>query len=236
MATRTKKKTASSNGQREWALPVDLLPDPLRLRLDFHEDSILLYSHQGAVTYTRQVSAADIALALSRELNVTSQLLPADALWWKNSREGPLVALWRPPKVWAVALQEEPFQPPRRLKLPMPGLVFICGPARAPWVLAAKKRPKELGDHLYHVPTYNVFRDGRVCPGTHKFSADISRIPDEFFLAFFSKTGDAVGRSNKHPKSILDLWNELDGQPEYPTGDMTEWGTVEQAMAIPDRR
>ena len=52
-----------------------------------------------------------------------------------------MVALWRPPQVWPVALQREAFKPPARLRLPMPGLVFVCSPGRAPWVYAALERP-----------------------------------------------------------------------------------------------
>ena len=79
-----------------------------------------------------------------------------------------MVALWRPPQVWSVALQKEAFQPPARLRLPMPGLVFLCSPARASWVYAALERSTEQDQQLYRAPAFNVFRDGRTCPGSHR--------------------------------------------------------------------
>lgn len=44
---------------------------------------------------------------------------------------------------------------PRRLRLPMPGLVFVCLPSgcpqgRAPYVFAAPARPRSIDDQLYH--------------------------------------------------------------------------------------
>ena len=58
----------------------DLEEDPLRLRLDFHRESVLLHEfHDGAVS-SRLVSALDVAHALARELNLDTGLLPPDAL------------------------------------------------------------------------------------------------------------------------------------------------------------
>ena len=101
-----------------------------------------------------------------------------------------MVALWRPPQVWPVALQREAFQPPARLRIPMPGLVFVCSPGRAPWVYAAPERPTDSGQQLYRAPAFNVFRDGRTCPGSHRFPEEVGRIPESFFQSFFSLTGD----------------------------------------------
>ncbi|GAJ01873.1 unnamed protein product, partial [marine sediment metagenome] len=73
---------------------------------------------------TQMVSARDIVLALLSEVPLSSGILPRDALWWKQGKEGPEVALWRSPRVWAAALQLEAFKPPQRFKLPMPVLIF----------------------------------------------------------------------------------------------------------------
>ena len=59
---------------------VEVEPDPLLLRLDFHRESVLLHEfHDGAVS-SRLVSALDVAHALARELNLDTGLLPPDAL------------------------------------------------------------------------------------------------------------------------------------------------------------
>ena len=113
----------------------------------------------------------------------------------------------------------------------MPGLVFVCSPGRAPWVYAAAGRPTNPEETLYRIPTFNVFGDGRVCPGSHRFPEDISRIPESFFESFFSTTGDSRQRSYKHPDALADLWAELNGQDEYPLDDLVPQCSVEEAMA-----
>ncbi len=74
----------------DWALPqgLEVPRDELLIRLDIYTSSLLLHTYEQGVTTTKQVSPADVALALSRDLQVASGLLPADTLWWKNSRNG----------------------------------------------------------------------------------------------------------------------------------------------------
>jgi len=159
-----------------------------------------------------------------------SGILPEGALFWGQAKEGVQVALWRPPKVWPVALQTEAFKPPRRFKLPMPGLIFVCSPGRPPRVYAARKRPENIKDAVYHAPLFNVFRNGTTCPGTHKYPMNISEIPDSFFASFFSPTADVAGRSKKHPANLLPLWEEIDGKERYPLKDLVLFGTMEDIM------
>ncbi len=152
-------------------------------------------------------------------MGASSGLLPQDALWWNQGETGQVVALWRPPQVWPVALQREAFKPPARLRLPMPGLVFVCSPGRAPWVYAAQGRPTDADQMLYKMPAFNVFRDGRVCPGSHRFPEEVGLIPESFFQSYFSGTGDSKERSKKHPDNLHALWEEIDGKTEYPVED-----------------
>ncbi|MGI9145147.1 MAG: hypothetical protein ACR2IK_01125 [Chloroflexota bacterium] len=135
------------------------------------------------------------------------------SVWYVKTATGPRVALWCPPRMWSVRLQETYGKQPRRFRLPMPGLVFLCLPAaQAPYVFAAKARPRTGDDQLYHCPTWNVFRNGRDCPGTHLFPRDPARIPAEFFKSQFSPTGDSHGRSSAHPDDLLVLWTDLHRQ------------------------
>ncbi len=216
----------------QWALPegVDVPPDEIKARLDFYNDSIIFYQLDRGVIRTKVVSARDVALALLREVPLTSGLLPPDALWWKQGREGPEIALWRSPRVWAAALQLEAFKPPRRFKLPMPGLIFLCSPGRPPRVYAAKKRPKDTKQVIYHAPLFNLFQNGTTCPGTHKFPINISEIPESFFTSFFTREASYGGRSNKYPDDLLKLWEELDGQTRYPLSDLVPIGKVEDIL------
>lgn len=217
-----------------WALPdsLDVAPDPLKLRLDFHSQVVVLttYPEQGTGS-VKIVSAQDVAHALASELSVSSGVLPSNALWWTNTRQGALVALWQEPRVRKVALQERALEPPERYEIPMPGLVFVCSPGRAPWVFAAKRRPSKPTDKLYQCPTFNVFSSGRVCPGTHEFPQDISKIPGSFFRSFFSPTGDLNGRSKAYSNDLKQRWESLRGKTEYPMSDLVEHTRVQDLLS-----
>ena len=93
----------------------------------------------------------------------------------------------------------------------MPGLVFVCSPGRPPWVYAALSRPTDPEQHLFRAPAFNVFRDGRVCPGSHRFPEEVGLIPESFFQSYFSLTGDSRDRSKKHADNLQALWEEIDG-------------------------
>lgn len=216
----------------QWALPTSLEvpPDELQLRLDFFSETIVMYQMEEGVITSRPVSAVDISAAMTRDLVLTSGLLPADTLWWTRTREGTQIAVWRKPQLTRLALQVEAFKPPERFHVPTPGLVFICHSRRPPWVYAAKRRPRSNEDMLYHAPFYNVFRNGRVCPGTHDFPEEVTDIPASFFQSLFSHTGDSQERSVRHPSSLEALWKELDGTKKYPLDDLKPWGPVSRAQ------
>ena len=226
--------TTVEKPQIETAVPLSKIPrDTLRARLDVYEETAILRTFMGDLTTTRVVSADDIANAFTARLDFSSGLLPERCLWWKRRAGGDrLVAVWRDPQVWSVALQTKPFEPPRRLSLPMPGLLFVCSPHRTPHIFAAPERPTSERDELYKAPCFNVFADGRVCPGTHKFPQDPGEIPESFFTSFFSQTGQYEKRSKRHPDKLVDLWDELDGTSVYPMNDLVQQGTVANAISI----
>jgi PRTRC genetic system protein B len=218
------------------ALPPDLdvEEDPLRLRLDFHDESVILHDFAEKVTRTRLVSTLDVAHALARELDLDTGLLPPETLWWAKTAIGVRVAVWREPKVWTIRLRERYDAQPRRLRLPMPGLAFVCLPGRQPpYVFAAKTRPTATTDVLYRCPTYNVFDTGRVCTGSHDFPADAAKVPEAFFESYFSAV-ESTGRSRsrQHPDDIGALWTELRGHRSYPLEDLVPHGTVADVMRI----
>ena len=223
-----------------WSLPgaPDVPKDVLKMQLEVYDETVLLRGFDGDSVWVRTISADEIANVFIQHLGFSSGLLPEDALWWNQGETGHTVALWRPPRVWPVALQREAFKPPARLRIPMPGLVFVCSPGRAPWVYTALSRPGPDGpeQQLFRTPAFNVFRDGRVCPGSHHFPEDVGLIPESFFESFFSLTGDTRERSKKHPDNLLALWEELDGKTEYPTEDLVPQCTVAHAMAVSEGR
>ena len=222
----------------QWSLPgpADAPKDDLQLQMEVYRETILLRGFDSDSTWVRTVSADEIAGALTRHLGFSSGLLPQDSVWWNQGETGHSVALWRPPQVWPVALQREAFKPPARLRLPMPGLVFVCSPGRAPWVYAAQKRPADPEQQLFRAPAFNVFGDGRVCPGSHRFPEEVRLIPESFFRSFFSLTGDSHNRSKKHPENLQDLWEEIDGKDEYPVEDLVPQCTVAHALAVSEGR
>ena len=129
----------------EWSLPgpaVDMPRDKLNLQLEVYDETLLLRGFEGDADWVKTVSADEIANVFIQHLGASPRGCCPRRLSGGNQGEtGQVVALWRPPQVWPVALQREAFKPPARLRLPMPGLVFVCSPGRAPWVYAALERP-----------------------------------------------------------------------------------------------
>jgi len=216
----------------QWEMPIglEIPPDKIRARLDLYQDSIIFYLVDGRTIKTKMVSARDITMALLREVPMSSGLLPRNTLWWRQNKNGPEFALWRPPAVWKAALMLEAFKPPRRFKLPLPGLIFICSPGRQPRIYAAKKRPASPRDVIYHAPLFNVFSSGDTCAGTHKFPPNVSEIPESFFTSFFTREAQFNDRSKKYPKDLLQLWEELDGKAKYPLKDLVRIGTIKDIL------
>ena len=159
-----------------------------------------------------------------------SGLLPKDALWWKQTKEGIHVALWRSPQIWPVALQEEPFVPARRFRLPMPGLIFVCSAGKPPYIYAAKRRPQSTGEFVYKAPLYNVYDSGNSCAGTHRYPQDANKIPESFFAAFFTRSAVSGSRSRKYPDDLLKLWEEINGKRKYPMDDLVQIGTIRDLL------
>ena len=222
----------------QWSLPgpTEAPRDELKVQLEVYAETILLRGFEADSAWVRTVSADEIANVFTQHLGFSSGLLPQDSLWWNQGETGHAVGLWRPPQVWPVALQREAFKPPARLRLPMPGLVFVCSPGRAPWVYAALSRPTGADQQLFRAPAFNVFGDGRVCPGSHRFPEEVGLIPESFFQSYFSTTGDTHNRSKKHPDNLQDLWEEIDGKTEYPVADLVPQCTVAHAVAVSEGR
>ena len=93
-------------------------------------------------------------------------------------------------------------------------------------------RPTDPEQHLFRAPAFNVFGDGWVCPGSHKFPEEVGLIPE----SFFSLTGDTRDRSKKHTDNLQALWEELDGTTAYPIEDLVPQCTVAHAMAVSEGR
>jgi len=215
-----------------WAVPKELgIPsDPLRLRLDFHHQSAVMTFYQGDTVVTRQVDAMDVAHALASDLSFSSGLLPANTLWWQNTKEGPVFAIYVEPQIRKLALRDQVDKAPRRFKIPLPGLVFLCSPGKPPWVFAVKKKPTKVTDIVFRAPLCNIFQNGRSCPGSQTYPTRVADIVQSFLISFFSQTADLRNRSMLFPHNIVQLWEHLDNKKVFPNNDLIVHGTIKDLM------
>ena len=216
----------------QWAIPaeLDVPADPLRCRLDFHHQAVVMTLFNPETVEKRIVSAMDVSHALASELSFGTGLLPPQTLWWQNTREGPIFALYIEPRVRKLALQELAGEPPRRFTIPLPGLIFLCMPGRPPWVFAVKKKPTKETDIVYKAPLCNINANGRSCPGNHRYPTRVTDIVESFFISFFSPTGDWSYRSNSFPRNVINLWEYLDKKKTFPKADLVKHGTIKDLM------
>jgi len=216
----------------KWAIPteLDVPPDPLRLRLDFHHQAVALTLFEGEAVTTKLVSALDVATALANDLSFGTGLLPPGTIWWQNTRGGPTYALYVEPKVRKVALLEATDKPPRRFTIPLPGFIFLCSPGQPPWVFAVKKKPTKETDIVYKAPLCNLFSDGRSCPGDHRYPERVTDIVQSFFMSFFTRAADRRNRSQMFEHDVVLLWEYLDNKKTFPMKDLVRHGTVRDLM------
>lgn len=215
---------------------LEVPPDPLRLRVDFHNQAVSLTTFTGDVAETKLVSALDVAHALASELSYSTGILPENVLWWTNTTDGPVTALYEAPRIRRVALQDVFGKPPKRFTIPLPGLVFLCTPGHAPAVYAVKHRPTKKTDEVYHAPLCNVYETGETCPGNHKYPTNVGDTVESFFQSFFTRSAKLGGRSKKYEHDVSALWKWLDKKKEYPLDDLVQFGTVSDIAGKMKRR
>ena len=218
----------------EWAIPDELgiPPDPLRCRLDFHHQAVVMTLFEGEMATSKIVSAMDVAHALASDLSFGTGLLPPNTLWWQNTSDGPVFALYEEPKVRKLALLVNPEKPPRRFSIPLPGFIFLCTPGQPPWVFAVKKKPTKESQDVYRAPLCNVHDNGRSCSGNHRYPTRPADIPLSFFVSFFTRMGGGENRSQRFPFSVVELWEYLDNKKKFPNTDLVKHGTVRDLMEM----
>ena len=214
------------------ALPEPPQPkeDRLLASIDFYEESIILTNRHNDRVITRPIQAQALVETLSRQATFNTGLLSSQTLWVSHRHQATETALWQPPRVRKITIFTNPQLPPLTMNLPLPGLVFLCSPQRAPTIFAARRRPKELSERLYHAPLFNIFGSGASCPGSHHYPQDVRQIPNSFFEAHFSSEGDSNNRSVKHPNNLFHLWQEINNTRTYPKADLIPAITVEDLM------
>ena len=237
MAKTKPSKPSKPHPGFSWAVPPELgiPPDPLRLRLDFFHQAVEMTFFEAETVTTKVVSAMDVSHALASELSFGSGLLPLGQdrpIWWQNTRSGPVTALYVEPHIRQVALQTDIKKPPRRYKVPMPGLIFLCRPGIAPWVFAVKSKPKKETDIVYRAPLANIHANGRSCAGTHRYPARLEDMVQSFFTSFFSPTADLHGRSQKFPQNVIHLWEFIQGKEKFPLDELVKHGSITDLIGM----
>jgi hypothetical protein len=208
---------------------IKLPPDKLLARLDFFTNSIMLYTLDNGVITALHVSADDVATSLLSIANLSTGLLPENALWHVRRELECETAIYEPPRVRRLAVALEAFKAPERFTIPVPPLIFICNPRKPPRVFAVKRRPQKPDEPLFSAPFFNIYSDGRSCPGTQAYPEDVGKIPEMFFVSFFSLS--LLRKvSVAHPDSIYALWKSLEGQKEYPLDDLVKCGTLKDVL------
>jgi len=184
----------------------------------------------GETVTTKIVDAMDVSHALANELSFGSGLLPPGTIWWRNTKSGPVIAVYIEPHIRQVTLQTDIKKQPKRYKVPMPGLIFLIRAGIPPWVFAMKKRPKKETDIVYRAPLANIHANGRSCGGSHKYPARLEDMVDSFFISFFSATADLHNRSRQFPGNVIHLWEFLNGKKKFPLADLIEHATISDLL------
>lgn len=219
----------------EFVLPeeCEVKPDRLCFTISCHEEMAYIrrYRADGAFTAARPIDFGDLIAILAPEVDIDTDLLPPDALFYVRRGRAEFDAVWVAPRRWDVLVRDRLERPPRAYRLPMPGLVFVCGRGSgflAVYAAAERPRPGPRGDatQLYHCPAFNVHDNGTVCKGYHHFSDDPARVAGDFFGSYFATEITGRGRSRRHPDDLEALWREIDGQEEYPLPDLVPHMTV----------
>ena len=205
--------------------------------MEVYGETILLRGFESDSAWVRTVSADEIANVFTQHLGFSSGLLPQEALWWGQGETGQVVGLWRPPAGVAGGPATGGVQAARPAPAPHAGagLRLLAGPCALD-LRRAEQANATPSSSSSASPAFNVFADGRVCPGSHRFPEEVGLIPESFFQSYFSSTGDTRNRSKKHPDNLHALWEEIDGKTEYPTEDLVPQCTVAHAMAVSEGR
>lgn len=215
-----------------WPVPpqTNINRENLMLRIDFFESSVRIIDMDESADISRVkfVSAQDIAKALTRDLSLGTPLLKPQVIRWMNCAHGETYYLWDEPRIRRIALKQHFDKPAKRYLIPTPGLIFLCSIGKSPMVYAAKRRPTNMKDLVYRAPFANVFDNGGVCAGSHKWPIDPYQIPDSFFTSFFSPTANLENRSVKFPHNIIQMWEYLHKNKvqKYPLSDLVQHGTM----------
>lgn len=213
-------------------LPAAARDDVPRVSVTLTDETawITRYDPRGKPAATYPAAVDDIANALRGAGGLTTGLIPEGMLFQTEAAGQVRVGLWISPAAHTLLVSSA--QKARRLTAPLPGLVLV-GQGRAWWVFAAKARPAQPGDRLYHAPLPNVHTDGGICQGDAKFPiAKAGTLLQAAAVFFESEFNNDLGDEKiaGHAGGTLAFLRGLRG--EFPTDRLIDAGrTIGQVMA-----
>ncbi|MFQ5433766.1 MAG: hypothetical protein ACE5FD_02730 [Anaerolineae bacterium] len=188
-----------------------------RLRLDFYSTAVLMsrWEENGRLT-AYPVSVHDVVSACTN-VALSSGLLPANTLFWKQQANQVVLGLYVPARRWRVQTED------RRYHLPMPPFIFM-GSGSSYRVFAVKKRPSDEHDRLYHVPCPNVHTTGSICQGNTPFPIcsprNIQTALTLFLEGSYFNADLGSGKCKSYPDDVRQLWADLDGRKRFPLSEL----------------
>jgi hypothetical protein len=200
-----------------------------RLRLDFYSSAVLMsrWEEDGRIT-TFPVSVHDVVIACTK-VEVSSGLLPANTLFWKQRANQAVLGIYVPARRWQVQCETANSSDNQSYYLPMPPFVF-AGSGTAYQVFAVKKRPKVGANHsqglqLYHAPCPNVHGNGSICQGNTPFPICLPQTIHQALRLFMEgslfNADLASGKCQSYLDDVRQLWAELDGRKRFPLSELT---------------
>jgi hypothetical protein len=179
---------------------------------------------------TYPVSVHDVVSACTR-VEVSSGLLPANTLFWKQRANEAVIGIYVPARRWQVQCETAKSSENQRYHLPMPPFVFIGSGTRYQ-IFAVKKRPKvDVGQghknrhtRLYHAPCPNVHSSGSICQGNTPFPICSPETVHRALQLFMEGSLFNADLSSNKCQSCQDdvrlLWEKLDGRKRFPLGEL----------------
>lgn len=199
----------------------DDYPQRQLARIDVLEEAVIYTGYDGGrPAHCYEIDARDVATALSGVPLATPFPLPANCLYYGRRGGEERVAIYLPPHTRALTAAVGGKR--RHYKaVPLPGLVFWGEGTR--YRVRALDRVPSAGAIAYHAPLPNVNDDGLICRGDVAFprcSTAAIHLAAELFLTSDFNDHLVQGRSQKHPKNVLEAWKTYARAESYPIEDL----------------
>lgn len=176
------------------------------------------------------VDPAQIALQLATNIRLDTGLLSPNTIYVAQEGVNKLIVEHRPRKKTALFLEGSDAP----VIVPLPDLLLFrrsSEQGQAEYrVFAVKERPTSLEARLFHVPTPNVYDDGRICWGSVKrlqgqtLSGTSLEGDWKAFLGTPFGNHSVSRKSKSHPDDIRKKYIEMEGKKSrvYPKSDLME--------------